>query len=340
MHQENLLTQREAELAAEARAELVAHYAELTREVELRQARAEWKVKRMNLQEKRVAFLQSEETRWEESSVFEPAPTPPPPPVPVVPVPSSVTTSTDLPVKPANVLSESTLPSSIYGSVEHQNDLSHDPITAASHEFTGASLESGGPLMVAMASALGSEEALEFEISEMMSQQTPKMSPEPAEHIEAVAERGLDEASLPSDGDPPEDSKEGLSPLNEDRNSAYLEKTLFPSSEEGYPRLFSTRGQAPRSTIEGIIYGSVEHQNVVTTRGHAPPSTIQHLMYPLPRDSGTANEGEGQQERDQLFDASELLECGPSSTFHDNFSCLGKLDYEVWLILVFTSTVE
>lgn len=64
-----MLTQQEESLAAQVRSEMLEHYGELTRGMELRQARAEWRVKRMDLQEKRIQFLQSEERRWRDSSL-------------------------------------------------------------------------------------------------------------------------------------------------------------------------------------------------------------------------------------------------------------------------------
>lgn len=153
-HQEKLLTQREEELAAELRAELVAHYAELSREAELRQSRAEWKVKRMNLQEKRVAFLQSEERHWQESTLIvdqqledDVYTAPPPSHVPA----SAPATPTTTPIKSASTLTTTT---ELAQPFDISHDVSHDHISLASHELTTGANESEGTLITAVSSTL------------------------------------------------------------------------------------------------------------------------------------------------------------------------------------------
>lgn len=99
-------------------------------------------------------------------------------------------------------------------------------------------------------------------------------------------------------------------------------------NEPGYPRIFSTRGQAPRSTIEGILYGSEEPhpREVASTRGHAPPSTIQHLLYPLRQAPPTNLNDSGSLDNRATTDddSAELVELGPSSKFTDQYDLLGR----------------
>lgn len=143
--QEKLLTQREEALAAEVRAELVAHYAELSKEAELRQHRAEWKVKRMNLQDKRVAFLEGEERHWQESRLIvdhqleddmvHTFPTPSHVPSAAVVTPTATTS-----LKPPTVLTATTESAELY---DISHDVSHDPINLALLELTRGAEESG-----------------------------------------------------------------------------------------------------------------------------------------------------------------------------------------------------
>lgn len=157
--------------------------------------------------------------------------------------------------------------------------------------------------------------------------QDPEASPEQTDvcrPVDAADGRELERSALPSQGCVTFGSSKSQPLLNE--NDCSTKTVSFDVNEEGYPRLFSTRGQAPRSTIEQIIYGDVEPhpQKIVSTRGHAPPSTIQRLLYPLPPESGATEEGEEHRERNELFDVKELLDYGPSSTFQDDFSYLGE----------------
>lgn len=143
---------------------------------------------------------------------------------------------------------------------------------------------------------------------------------------------------LPSQGDLNFSSSRSQPLLNKVECS--IKTISIHENEQGYPRLFSTRGQAPRSTIEQIIYGDVEPhpQQIVSTRGHAPPSTIQRLLYPLLPEGGATEEGREQRERNELFDVNDLLDYGPSSTFQDNFSNLGE-SVDTWNELIMLSAL-
>ena len=154
--------------------------------------------------------------------------------------------------------------------------------------------------------------------------QDPEASCEQMEPVHSADIPEVERTVLPSQGDLTFSSSRSQPLLNEDECS--IKTSSIHENEEGYPRLFSTRGQAPRSTIEQILYGDVEPhpQLIVSTRGHAPPSTIQRLLYPLLPGGDTDDEGDEQGERNEPFDVNDLLDYGPSSAFQDNFSNLGE----------------
>ena len=292
-----MLTQQEDNLAAQVRSEMLAHYGDLTREVELRQARAEWRVKRMNLQEKRIEFLASEERRWrddtEEHNEFK------------------GTSELQPYVDNHQTISPS---SHDYNTTSHdQENLSHDydttsPDLSSSTEFEGEN---------------------DFAASKSDREPTP-----PLEHVNVQTEQmpgtmhsrehQLTSAQASS-------AKELIYPdavVNEEGHphSTTVRGTDQAVNEQGYPRIFSTRGQAPKSTIEAILYGSEEPlpQEVVSTRGHAPPTTIQHLLYPL-RHATPTNLNESGSHDNQQSTYDDLEECGPSSKFIDHYHLLGMI---------------
>lgn len=321
IHREKVLTQHEENLAAEARAELVAHYAKLSKEAELRQQRAEWKIKRMNLQEKRVKFLQSEATYWTESIADleqlakadrqspRPVPSSPiPVPSPTVPVPGSPVPISDSPdmtvstTEPASVLTKSPHPS-----------VSHD--TSCDH-FNNE----GGETEVVQSTCTSGETEFVDTPPVTLSQQNLVASPDvfEADRVDAPEEATplcCEDNTLANSEDKPLPSQVKLS---------LKDSTLPNANEEGYPRLFSTRGHAPRSTIEQIIYNSddAQPQHFVSSRGCAPLSTIQRLLYPL------LSEREKREEETQAgktINMEEPLINHPSSKFQDDFSRLGEL---------------
>ena len=291
-----MLTQQEDSLAAQVRSEILAHYGELTRGVELRQARAEWRVKRMNLQEKRIEFLVSEERRWRDDSEER----------------NEGTSELEPHVHNHQTISPS---SHDYSTTSHdQENLSHDHDTASPDLSSLTELE---------------EEKADFAASKSEREPTP-----PLEHVNVPTQQmpgaihSGEHQILPAVVSQPSSAKELIYPdavVNEEGHphSTTVRGTDEAVNEQGYPRMFSTRGQAPKSTIEAILYGSEEPlpQEVVSTRGHAPPSTIQHLLYPL-RHATPTNLNESGSHDNQLS-ADDLEEFGPSSKFTDHYHLLG-----------------
>ena len=294
------LSQQEDNLAAQVRSEMLAHYGDLTRGVELRQARAEWRVKRMNLQEKRIEFLINEERRWrddtEEHNKFE------------------GTSELQPHVEDHQTVSPSSYD---YNTTSHdQENLSHD------HDTTSPDLSSSTEL----------EGEKDFAASRSDREPTP-----PSEHVNVHVQTEQMPGTMHSGGhqltsaeaSQPSSAKELIYPdavVNEEGypHSTTVRGTDQAVNEQGYPRMFSTRGQAPKSTIEAILYGSEEPlpQEVVSTRGHAPPSTIHHLLYPLRHATPTNLNESGSHDNQQSTD-DDLEEFGPSSKFIDHYHLLG-----------------
>ena len=83
--------------------------------------------------------------------------------------------------------------------------------------------------------------------------------------------------------------------------------------------------------MEAILYGSEEPlpREAVSTRGCAPPSTIQHLLYPLRHATPTnLNQSDYHDNRDSMNDDSaELVKLGPSSKFTDQYNLLGEYQH-------------
>lgn len=289
-----MLTQQEESVAARVRSEMLAHYGELTRGVELRQARAEWRVKRMNLQDKRIEFLLSEERRWIDSSEEH----------------DEGRSELALSLQDHQLV----LPSSHdYNTTSHdQEKLSHDHDTASPDLSSLTELEEEkGDLGTSISDREPSPP------SKNASLQTQQIPPSDQHQISSVV------VSQPSS------AKELVHP------DAVINKQEHPLlftvgganeavNEQGYPRIFSTRGQAPRSTIEAILYGSEDPlpQEIVSTRGHAPPATIQHLLYPLRYATPTNLNESGSHDNQQSTD-DDLAEFGPSSKFTDHYHLLG-----------------
>ena len=293
-----MLTQQEESMAALVRSEMLARYGELTREVELRQARAEWRVKRLNLQEKRIRFLQSEERRWRDDS------------------------ETNLEGNSELVHSHQLLPlSHDHDTVSHDRD--NTSCDLSSLEEVGEKAEDK-KVLVDSALAPEKEPTPPSEYTNLLSQQVPDIHSELRSQNPPVVVSQSHSSSV----------KELIYPdavINEQEYPHLLTTRDHDKvvNEQGYPRMFSTRGQAPRSTVEEIIYGSVEPlpQEVVSTRGHAPPSTIQHLLYPLRQAAPTNTEDKSGSHDNQECtddDIADLVELGPSSKFTDQYDLLGK----------------
>ena len=327
-----MLTQREESMTTEVRSEMLTHYGELTREVELRQTRAEWRVKRLNLQKKRIQFLQSEERRWKDNS--------------------ETRVEGNLPSLHSHQLSPS---SQDHNAVSHDHDnASHDP----------SSLEKNSEdKTVSTDSAPGKESISPSEYTDLMNQQIPVIHSEIRSQTPPVAVSQSHTSSIKEliypDAVANEQENPHLlttmdpnKPINEqghphllttvdpnkpinEQGHPHLLTTMDPDkpiNEQGYPRMFSTRGQAPRSTVEDIIYGSMEPhpQKIVSTRGHAPPSTIQHLLYPLRQATPTNMDNSGFHDNQECADddTADLVEFGPSSKFIDQYDILGESPIE------------
>ena len=301
------LTQREESLTARVRSEMLTHYGEMTKEVEVRQARAEWRLKRMNLQEIRVQFLESEERRWRDDSKGH---------------------GEDKKWRDDRgghdegegelVLSlhdhQQVLPSSHdHNTTSHdQDNASHDHDNV-SHDFS--SLKEAKEDRADLASDRESTPPSEHANLLAVNQQIPDVHSELHSTEHQISSIVLSQPLTSS-------AKELTN-----KQSGPDEKV----NEQGYPRLFSTRGQAPRSTVETILYGSEEPlpQEAVSTRGCAPPSTIQHLLYPLRHATPTnLNQSDSHDNRDSMNDDSaELVELGPSSKFTDQYDLLGEYQH-------------
>ena len=301
-----MLTQQEESLADQVRSEMLARYGELTRGVELRQARAEWRVKRMNLQEKRIKFLQSEERRWRDDSEehgegqSEPA----------------------LPLHDQQQF----LPSSHdYDTTSHDQEISSHDDTASPDLSSLKEIEEDKADLADSASDRELETTAPLEHANLLNQQIVDVHSElhSAEHqISSVV---VTQPFAPS-------AKEPIYP------DAVVNKQGYPHSltisgpdeagnEQGYPCIFSTRGQAPKSTIEEIIYSSGEplSQKILSTRGRAPPTTIQYLLYPLRQATPTNLNKSGSHDNQEGTDddSVELVELGPSAKFTDLYDLLG-----------------
>ena len=298
-----MLTQQEESLAAQVRSEMLAHYGELTRGVELRQARAEWRVKRMNLQEKRVQFLQSEERRWRDNSEDH-----------------------------GEGESELALPlhdHQLFFPYLHDHDTTSHDQEISSHDHDTASPD------------LSSVKEIEEGKADLADLAPDKAPTPPLEHANLLNQQTADVHSKLHSGEHQISSVVVSQPLASSAKEliyrdavvnkqgySHLLTTSGPDeavNEQGYPRIFSTRGQAPKSTIEEIIYGSEDplSQEVVSTRGCAPPSTIQHLLYPLRQATPTKSGSHDNQESTD-DDSAESVELGPSSKFTDQYDLLGR----------------
>ena len=301
-----MLTQQEESLAAQVRSEMLARYGELTRGVELRQARAEWRVKRMNLQEKRVQFIQSEERRWRNDSEEH----------------GEGQSELALPLHDQQQF----IPSS------HDYDTTSHDQAISSHDHDTASPD------------LSSLKEIEADKADLADSAPDREPTAPSEHANLLNQQILDVHSKLHSAERQISSVVVTQPFAPSSKEliypgAVVNKQEYPHSfttsgldeavnEQGYPRIFSTRGQAPKSTIEEIIYGGGKplSQEVISTRGHAPPSTIQHLLYPLRQatpanlnESGSHDNQEGTDD-----DSAELVELGPSSKFTDQYDLLGR----------------
>ena len=273
------LTQQEESWTAQVHSEMLTHYEKLTKGVELRQARAEWRVKRMNLQEKRRQFLQNEETRWREYSEAH-----------AEDGSSSVQITNEHNYQSHTLTNDDPLS-------HHHDTLSHDLLSL---EHIGEEIDD---------TTVFTESALDRE--------QPPLSDEVA--TQQISDITSEELLSHEHQKPPVAVSQPHTPS--------AKELIYPKmevNERGYPCIFSTRGQAPRSTVETIIYGIEEPHphEVVSTRGHAPPSTIQHLLYPLHQATPTNLDKSGS--HDYTFDDSADVEFGPSSQFIDHYNLLGK----------------
>ena len=313
---EKMLTQQEETLAAEVRAELMAHYAELSKEAELRQARAEWKIKRMNLQEKRVKLLQNDEAYWTDLSLVAKQ-------LDADHTPATLhDSSSDNPVIPVRPVDEVTTSLELSQPNVRSHDLSCDPVQLGSEVEEGKGQPLGDGTV-----AVSGEQSLQLKASQdVLTQHKLEASQDVlTQHkLEAPLE---DSGTVPSQETTPPTpqhlplTSSDRTPLSSEESELSSKENLLPANSQGYPHLISSRGQAPKSTIEQIMYGVAEPQQFMSTRGHAPPSTIHRLMYPLLTEVPLP-EGEGQTEHGgPLF---ETTESGPSSKFQDDFSKLGE----------------
>jgi hypothetical protein len=297
-----MLTQQEESVAAQVRSEMLARYGELTRGVELRQARAEWRVKRMNLQEKRIEFLLHEERRWRDNSEEH----------------DEGRNELALSLQDHQLI----LPSSHdYDTTSHdQEKLSHDHDAASPDLSSLTELEEEkGDLGTATSDrepSPPSERAINLQMQQIPPSHQHQMSSVVVNHPSSAKELVHPDAVINKEGHPHLFTERGASEA---------------VNEQGYPRIFSTRGQAPRSTIEAILYGSEEPlpQEIVSTRGHAPPATIQHLLYPLRYATPTNMNESGSHDNQQSTD-DDLAEIGPSSQFTDHYHLLGMYDIALY----------
>ena len=323
---EKMLTQHEETLAAEARAELVSHYAELSREVELRQARAEWRVKRMNLQEKRLEFLHSEqvlsqqewtaipltEHRKEDTPPLHPSSSPSPVHDPIL-------------IETVNAPPHKTQAASVMES-SPPNSNSPDPLslTYTSHDHPSPSRTSQEFNERESEERTSSLDIDPFTTSETVEQVVLEPSSNILSHEGEVSDVATHTLELVNHEHQDTTGSSSQSQPSTTRHIIYPKERSLQINEQGYPRLFSTRGHAPRSSVEQIIYGSVEANQcpIVSSRGRAPTSTIQRLLYPVEPDMTLPDKR--QEGSDQPLQMMDQFQFGPSSKFPDDFAHLGK----------------
>ncbi len=280
---DTLQVQREAALQEKAREDMITHYAELSREAELRRLRAEWRAKRYELSSQRFEFLSSERKQLvAENKVSVSASKPPTPQRPtsnsfLQEAPSDVTVSTyqldEAPtVNVSRIVDNTDTRDAMPRKTLAESSFQEQQVTIGqTSQKTWVATMADRPVQtvesnVAQDPSHFNEESASqdhFSVVDTNSTQSINSGPLPRpSHPTSVIhpQETTNPAILSRLSQIEVRSPRAHSGLKEQLSVAqellYPTAQLAPVSEEGVPRLVSSRGQETSSTAQDLMYGS------------------------------------------------------------------------------------